>query len=306
MKILFIGPNYENRYNRGHWLFQRHLASQTHTTFLGPGWPGFDADADINAVIVNLQPDVIITWHAKRLQGWFRGLANAPKMTLNHRPIKRVHIIVDYDDRAGRTRGHHALWDLDKYDLLIARTRYEYDLARANRTEKVIYIPYSIDPAVFTDPGHAREWDVACIGSANNEAYPTRREVMAYVRSLPRTLTGFTSGGEYISALQRSKIFVAALGDKRTIPQKWLEACACGALLLTEKADDVEAQGWEHGVNCLFFSDVPDLARKITYTLDPDHADSLARIAAAGRRHVIQWHTNHDRVEQLLSWLRRI
>ena len=300
MRILFIGPSYERKYNRGHWLFQQELARQAEVTFWGPGWPGFEQTGSIESVVLNARPDLILTWHAKKLGPWFEGLGEVP------RHYNRAHIIVDYDDRAGRTRGHHGLWDWDQYDLLIARTKYEYDLARANRPERVVYLPYSVDPAVFTDPGLDRGWDVACIGADNPSAYPNRRAVMAYVKSLPHTLTGFISGQKYIQALQRSKIFVVALGDKRTIPQKWLEAAACGALLLTEKADDVEAQGWEHGVNCLFFSDVGDLARKITYTLDPDHADSLARIAAAGRRHVIEWHTNQDRAAQLLSWLRRI
>ena len=257
MRILFIGPNYEHRYNRGHWLFQVELACQAEVVFWGPGWPGFEqTTGSIESVVLNARPDLILTWHAKKLGPWFEGLGEVP---LHY---KRAHIIVDYDDRAGRTRGHHALWDRDQYDLLIARTKYEYDLARANRPERVIYIPYSVDPAVFTDPGLDRGWDVACIGADNPSAYPNRRAVMDYVKSLPRTLTGFISGPSTSRPLQQSKIFVVALGDKKTIPQKWLEAAACGALLLTEAADDPENQGWISTHNCVIFDGLYDLSEK--------------------------------------------
>ncbi len=76
------------------------------------------------------------------------------------------------------------------------------------------------------------------------------------------------------------------------------EAMACGAFVLTDRQKDVLAL-FKDGEHLVTFYDEVDLDRKIAFYME--HADERRRIAAAGRRKVLEHHTYGCRIHRLLA-----
>lgn len=76
------------------------------------------------------------------------------------------------------------------------------------------------------------------------------------------------------------------------------EAMACGAFVLTDRQKDVLAL-FKDGEHLVTFSDEVDLDRKIAFYMK--HANERQRIAAAGRREVLEHHTYGHRIHRLLA-----
>jgi spore maturation protein CgeB len=112
----------------------------------------------------------------------------------------------------------------------------------------------------------------------------------------------------YVDLLSRSKIVVNCTTykglDARLLNPRFLEATACGALLLTEPADDMKIMGFKPGVNCDTFNDIDEMKEKIDWYLEKD--EYRARVARNGERLTREYHSCERRVKQLTKMIERI
>ena len=77
---------------------------------------------------------------------------------------------------------------------------------------------------------------------------------------------------------------------------------ACGGFVLSDRQKDVLAL-FKDGEHLVTFDDGKDLVDKIKYFLQ--HPEERKKIAAAGRREVLNKHTYTHRIQSLLSLIRR-
>jgi spore maturation protein CgeB len=146
--------------------------------------------------------------------------------------------------------------------------------------------------------------------------YPTRGEIVGEVSKMPNSVA---IGGEgyhkeraynddYVDILSRSKIVVNSTslreGDMKLLNPRFFEAAACGALLLTEPADDMELVGFEPGENCEIFESIKEMKGKAAwYMLNPRER---RRVAKNGQKLVRENHSCKVRVGQLTDMIERI
>jgi spore maturation protein CgeB len=109
--------------------------------------------------------------------------------------------------------------------------------------------------------------------------------------------------GDYVSALARSRIVVNGVDTFGSLNWKFLEPCACGAMLLTEESEDMERLGFVSGLNCVVFNGIADLKDKILYAIS--HEAELQSLAMAGYQLVKTRHSNVVRVQELTAQLEK-
>jgi glycosyltransferase involved in cell wall biosynthesis len=303
MRILALGPNQKGRYNWGHQLFKDEIARQHDVRFYGEGYDYWKtARRGVVEVITALKfrPDVILTYMAKYCR-WVEGMLEVD--------IPKVHIVIDYFK-----------WNYKVLDEFLAQTDPDLTLAvcrhevraieKRHPGRRVRHFPFSVDIDTFSTNGQKRDVDVTAVFSVVRWAYPTRHKILATLEHLPIESVLQASWPrtriwheDYVDLMARSKIVVNGVDTMKSLNWKFLEPCSCGALLLTEEAEDMGKLGFVDGVNCVVFDGMPDLVDKIAYYLREE--EERKRIASAGALLVRTEHSARKRVEQLaklIAW----
>jgi len=178
--------------------------------------------------------------------------------------------------------------------------------------------PYAVDPEHFKDMELEREYDVFCSGAFGEGAHPLRYRLLHEARRHPNINFCLSEGhgmsfGEYVKALNRSKIFCfdnvylrIPEGNRETprirfAIEKWVEAMACGMLAMAPAPEYAERLHFEKDVN---FVDVntDNFMEKIRYYLDNE--DERRLIVRRGTETVMKYHTVEVRVKQLTDIFR--
>jgi len=301
MKILILGVNQKGRYNWGHQLFKDAVAKRHNVRFYGSGFKYWNSRrTEIHSIMkmLEFQPAIILSYMGKYC-AWVKGLASIE--------IPKVHIVVDYFPWNYEVENRFIR--RNRIDLVLPVCQHEAVLLRRHGFE-VRHLPFGVDTEVFQCAGQERRNDIMAIFSVVPWAYPTRRKILEELRKLKvRSLLGESWPKsrlwqrDYVKELCNSKIVVNGVDKCRSLNWKFLESCACGAMLLTEEAEDMGHLGFKDGENCVVFSGMQDLRQKALYYLSKEGESSRKRIAEKGQELVLSRHSLENRVEELTSIL---
>ncbi|MBW2044789.1 MAG: glycosyltransferase family 1 protein [Deltaproteobacteria bacterium] len=284
-----------------HVMYLRRLAANMEAeghVLYGPQCKDFEAERPIEEVIKACVPvDGILVMEPKFAR-WL--------LPLKSLKIPKALILSDYYPRKQGWQQTHLRLDLDRYDLVFAQTLYEFRAFRENgRKERVIYLPMSVDTTYFTDQKLARDIDVMACWGMNPAVYPHRRAVRDKLAQLNCKISlRQVFYGEYVTALNRAKIFVNSGTVFRNIQSRFTEVMACGCLLISNNVDDAHIQGFRPGHHFVTYKSLRELVRQINYYLK--WGAERERIARNGQEHVIAKHSNRIRIKEITQIMERI
>lgn len=321
MKILVLGPNKSKSHNRHYEYLKLEMAEQHEVCMFGyryKGWMTGTSKRHIDDIInwLSFEPDVIMTFMAKYLMT-LKGLRDCKLPTVHWAPD-----YVPLYRGQGRT-----LWIGKDEDRFIEQHRPELvlcpNLLQIGEVEKqhpgtmVGRFPFSVDSNIFKHDGRERNINVTAVMSTVPRFYKNRVEIVDAVDQMP---CSFSLGGgkgpqksrvfndQYIDLLSQSKIVINATSlkhtDFRPLNPRFLEISSCGAMLLTEPADDMKIMGFKPGINCDTFNDIDEMKEKIDWYLEND--DERERVAGNGKRLTREYHSCERRVKQLTKMIERI
>lgn len=174
-------------------------------------------------------------------------------------------------------------------------------LDRAGLADRVRAWPFSAC-TLGAGPGAPRDIDILC---TVGDTHPVRARMRALVEKLGtegyRVDTARSGWREYMARIARSKIVVAPRGFGQDTLRRW-EIPSEGALLLAERLTLIEDHPFVDGVHCALYNpDGSDFEDKVRGLLADD--GRRLELAARGREHLVNHHTNHARAEKLLGWV---
>jgi hypothetical protein len=216
--------------------------------------------------------------------------------------IKKVHYVIDYAKQNYDIEDDFI--ELKKPDLLFTPCRHEVRALKQRVLPPVELLPFSVDTEIFFDRFRGRDADVMAVFSVVPWAYPSRVRIMDTLKEM--RVNGFIQESwpstrlwqkDYVEALQRSKISINGVGANKSLNWKYLEPCACGTLLLTERAEDTEVMGFRNKENCVIFDGMKDMRDKINYYLANER--ERHSIARAGWSLVRERHSVEVRVQEM-------
>lgn len=300
MRLLVLSHRMPMAHNWGHRFFREELAKQADGMLYGKGYhDDFVKRKTVPQIVEEYGPfDAISTSLCKYSRNWLR--------FMNKVDIPKFHFTTDYVDVKKMDEIHDNYFNSHEYTAIFARSLCEFKRLIKKRKERIYYLPYSVDHKVYYDRGAKRDIDVSAVWSWG-KGYPNRVEAKHIVqRRLPKKIITFTDRAiheKYVDVLQRSKIFVGSVNKYKVLSMKFTEAMACGAMLLTDKPDDLILQGFVDGKHLVLYDGKDDLRAKILYYLN--NASLRVRIAEAGKEFVLKYFINEQIVKKALELMER-
>lgn len=300
MKLLVLSHKMPTAHNWGHRFFREELARQTGGMLYGKEYhDDFAKKNTVPQIIEEYGPfDAVSTSLCKYTRNWLR--------FMNMVSIPKFHFVTDYVDAKSMDDIHDNYFDSHEYTAIFARSLYEFKHLIQKRKERIYYLPYSVNHKIYYDRKARRDIDVSAVWSWG-KGYPNRVDAKQIVqRRLPKDVVTFTDRAvheKYVDVLQRSKIFVGSVSKYKTLTMKFTEAMACGAMLLTDKPDDLILQRFVDGKHLVLYDGPEDLKAKILYYLT--NASLRVRIAEAGKEFVLQNFTNQIMAGRAIELMER-
>lgn len=163
--------------------------------------------------------------------------------------------------------------------------------------DRVHWMPYACDLALFRPLGGVRDLDVAFVGELFRDS--ERAQVMKTVASRYRVNEQrWYLQAEIPEVYSRAKIVInLPLWDDLNF--RFFEALSCGAMLITRRVDNGQGDLFEEGKHFVTFATTEELVQLIDDYLRDD--DARERIAAAGHREVVARHSLERRLVGLLA-----
>lgn len=320
MKILILSQDQSEQHNCRHEFFKQEIARQHDVRFFGPKydkWSDTSKIRDVQDIIglLGFKPDVIFTYLAKHAN-WVTGLFESE--------IRHVHYVADYVPI--QWNDERLLWvgrDEDPFikknipHLVVCPNQSQVSEISEQHPHSVVRrLPFSVNTDVFVSNKSERDISVSAVMTTVSRYYTTRGEIVGEVSKMPNSVAIGGEGyhkkrvynKEYVDILSRSKIVVNSTslreGNMRLLNPRFFEAAACGALLLTEPADDMELAGFESGENCETFEHINEMKGKAAWYML--HPKERRRVAKNGQRLVRKNHSCKIRVGQLTDMIERI
>lgn len=266
-------------------------------TFVGTPWaerPGFLPDVDIAEIAGRLspKPDLFVYVDSSSMPYFPRGLERIDCPTVGY-------LIDAYPPETGLSntmRLHMAPF----FDYLFVANKGCIDLySHARDNLPVRWLPLACDPAVQQDMGLERIYDVGFVGSIGGP-YAERGAALARLEKRWK-MNDFRRpyyGADMARVYSQSKIvFNITLG--RILNMRVFEVPACGALLLTQRADNGQTDLFKEGEHFDTFETLDELEDKVAYYLS--HPEERERIARAGQHWALTHHTYDHRANQIIE-----
>ena len=312
MKILILGRNRIKMHNWGHEFWKQEIARQHDVRYYGIDYPGLIEEGciDIRKLIDDLEfePDVIYTHLAKDQKC---GIAGFPEIK-----IPKVHYTTEYFHHPEHATREENYVKKSEIDLVLLPRRWQVE--KMSSICSAQFLPFSVNTDVFKSEGGNRPILVSAImtGSpARYEFYHERTEILEQVQGIEGGYAFEASykrklfHDKYIEKLTGAKIAVCATKLKLEneiytfANWKFVEIPACGALLLTQSDDDLEAMGFRHYDNCVVFDRTNEITVIVANLLKDDAL--IQKSAEAGLALVRERHSNEIRVQQFTEIVQR-
>jgi spore maturation protein CgeB len=305
MRILLLNPNYIARHNWGHQLFKNEFAKHHDVTYYGNGYPDFNKSLSVKNILTELNKkfDIILIYESKYSKN-FNGLGEITD-------IPKVLIQIDYAigipnyKGFAKTKTINKLIRKNKPDLIFATSTSNVSAMKSSLDmDKVFFLPFSVDTNIYENMNLKRTNDVMAVFTIHSHAYPNRKKIQDYIRRMKvKSFTTKVVQRQYIRKINESKIFVISNNINNRLSMKYTEAMACGTLVLADKPEDLELQGFKENEHLVIYSGVSELKDKIKYYLK--NKDERNRIAKNGMLFVRENHSCEKRVEQFITIVKR-
>jgi len=180
------------------------------------------------------------------------------------------------------------------------------DLYRKRYEADYYSLPYSIDTKIFRPTGENREYDLAFAGSTSAKWYPLRDQIMNTWKNLPQKYKTFSHSGhlgltEYISLINRTKIFLVEGGIYNYPVAKYFETMACNTLVLGTEPLDADLLHFKLGVNIAPIRMDHMLEDQIYWI---ENEEERKKLSENGYQTILKYHTNEIRVKEFLERLK--
>lgn len=307
MNFLILGPNQKSKYNWMHQLFREEVAFQFPVLFYGKHYPLYPRLGFSVPKLVQRFGEFDAVWiegpkHAKE----FTGMGEVDTKV-------KMAIIVDYC-RPYTKMFNEFIKDKCLNQIFFPTTRAMSEFLKSKRRGLVpgniesSMLPFSVDTEVYKSSGSEKEFDAMAVFSETAWCYKSRRAIKEMLRkSKWNALVGGASKadriqhGDYVEAINKSKIFVIANNIYKTLSMKYTEAMACGTFVLADRPDDLEYQGFEDGKHLVLYNGMDDLIEKIAHYLE--HESEREKIAQQGMEMVRNRHSCEVRVKEMVEIL---
>jgi hypothetical protein len=280
--------------------FEAAFAKTDQATYVGTAGgnrPGFAANVDLAelAQLLPTPPDLFVYVDSGSASYFPRGLDRMPCPTV-------CYLIDTYPASTGMSNALR-LRMAPFFDYLFVSQKACCDLfSQARAGLPVRWLPLACDPLVQQDMGLERIYDVGFVGAIGGP-YADRRAAVERLEKRWR-MNDFRRpyyGADMARVYSQSRI-VFNTTPSDTINMRIFEAPACGALLLTKRADNGQTDLLEEGEHFDTFGTVDELEDKVAYYLA--HEDERERIARAGQQWVLTHHTYDQRADEILATVR--
>jgi len=303
MKILLLSPNQIKRRNWTHQLFRNEFAKHHDVLYYGDGFPDYVPEKPIPEIVKEKGPfDLIFTYGLKYTE---------PFIGIGDCNIPKIHIAVDYFPAkiAGNFERSHKLFNRDKYDLYFGTTNGVVKYLKSNGFLKSFLLPFSIDTNIYRNLNLQKDYDIFAVFTTRGKGdpiYPYRRIVHKILQkdlSHLKSFTSFIVHDEYIKAINRAKIGISSNNMFGSLSIKYVEVMSCGTMLMSDKPEDLEINGYQDGHHLVIYKDMEDMKNKIHYYLK--HENEREKIAKNGEEFVRKYHNNEIRVQQFTDIVRK-
>ena len=158
-------------------------------------------------------------------------------------------------------------------------------IARRMRDEGIdtLFVSKGYDEQMLHNLQGPRDIDLGFLGSLKSNEYAHRKAILeSLARRLGMLVTRTESGAEYLTMLNRIKIFVSADIGMGEFMIKNFEAMACGCVLLAWSQGEEDALlGFEDMHNVVFYRSEEEAVEKIEWL--KNHPEEAVRIAVNGQ-----------------------
>jgi len=301
---LFITPNYEKRYNIGNHHFKEELGRRFgNTVFYGPGYKWYNDKRQLEEVVKKFDPDVLLLMFPTRMIE-----RREPLALLKYQNFVGPKIIFDTDAQS-------SIWPRCKFinkidaDCLFLGNNYQYINDHKKLLDvncDVYWSPFGVNENYFKIIRAKRYRPFGFLGCTNEIWYSDRIHMVAVMKRCFGAKFHFTPSNRiqrenYVKFLNETNIFVSAGDRAKGFFMKYLEAMACGCMLLSQYTPAFDRLGFIDGVHLKIykdFSEMVDLAKY--YLLEFDERE---KIAEQGRNFVLRKNTWKHRVDRILGLL---
>ncbi len=182
------------------------------------------------------------------------------------------------------------------FDFVFTAQRNGSQQLRENGIANVHWLPLACNPALHRKHEVPKELDICFVG---NVAPGPRTELLQLIqKQFQNNFVGQRHLDEMARTFSASRI-VFNRSIKDDLNMRVFEALACGSLLLTNALpNNGQDELFTNSEHLATYRDSEELLDKVDYYLR--HEDIRERIAAAGRKTVLQTHTYRHRMEEIL------
>jgi len=184
------------------------------------------------------------------------------------------------------------------------------------------YLPLSFDPRILLPAQPKRKYPVTFVGSFFSVHKPGISALSQVALSAPLKIWGSPKcgitdpalskvyqgeawGKDMYQILQQSQITInrhSSIAKQYANNMRLFEATGCGAMLLTDKKDNLK-DFFIEGREIVSYCSAKDLVQKVKYYLS--HPQQRAKIAKAGQMRTMKDHTYQVRMKQLVKIIER-
>lgn len=307
MRILNLIPNTLKRYDWGLQLFRNEIAKQHDVICYGPG------HGEYRKYGLHV-PDIIKEYGSINVI-LVSNFKYCSQYTGMHKVDTAIKVCMVGDYYGGNCFAYNNFINRNNIDLvtmqypgLMENMKMHQISGHLSKSLRIELIPHSVDTNIYKKIKLNNEYDLMSVFTIISHIYPNRARLHASLKTmsnLKMLVADNRSLGivhdKYIKAINQSKMFVNALDVYQLIVMKFTEIMACGAFLLTEKPNGIDALGYVDRKHLVYYDSMPDMKNKVTYYLNCE--EERKKIANEGMKFVRKYHSNEYRVKQLTKIL---
>jgi hypothetical protein len=295
MRLLVLYPNLNPLHIPAIYirLLAKNMEAVGHTLY-GDGRPEYRVGELVPQIIERLGPfDGVLCLEPKYCKPWVHGM--------NKIGLKKGMLLSDYVLFKRQVDAGNRFLNYCGFDILFHHTLVEGEnLKRSGRSERAVYLPFGVDTTYLKDLDLERDLDVCATWNDNPTAYPDRLKIKKELwASGLQCFFNQVFCDKYVNVLNRSKICICSRSIDNNIQSRFMEAAACGAMILTDPVTDLEIQGWVENKHLVIYRSVKECVEKAKYYAS--HEEDRQRIANQGRDFVIENFRNEVLIQKIVQ-----
>jgi len=269
-------------------------------------------DGSIHEIIkkLNIRPDFIFHYDTAY------NYKLSPRITgLSEIDIPKGCYIIDSHYNPGFRREYV---NKNKIDVIFSVTKENFLKMYPDLKNRFIWLPWSINTAIFRDWSQPKVYDFMLMGLVNpvlEGRYPFREKVLETMKKYngfvhhhhPGHLVSWKGNPlvdlNYAKEINKSKIFFTCGSTLNYPVLKYFEVLACNSLLLAEANNDIYELGFSNGVNFIACTK-EDFEEKALYYLN--NPTLRNRISKNGANFINRYHSNEVRASQFIKYINEI